>query len=156
MTRTLEERVQELEDERELRDLLARYSFNADLGRTKEYSELYTEDGAIDLRDMGLERYEGPESILKDFISAPAAADVAGRSFHHAAPTVFHIDGDDATGEGFSTLLFRHDDGSMAVVHANYSHWTFRRESGEWKIVERDIRLIGSREASQMFRRSLR
>ena len=156
MSRSLEERVQQLEDERELRDLLARYSFNADLGRTKEYSELYTDDGAIDLRDMGLERYEGKDSILKDFISAPAAADVAGRSFHHAAPTVFHIDGDDATGEGFSTLLYLADDGSMAVVHANYSHWTFRREGGEWKIVERDIRLIGSPEASTMFRKSVR
>src|SRR5690625_451865 len=102
MSKTVEQRLQILEDERELRDLLSRYSFNADLGRTKEYSELYTEDGAIDLRDMGLERYKGKQSILKDFISQPAAADVAGRSFHHAAPTVFHIEGDDATGEGFS------------------------------------------------------
>jgi hypothetical protein len=152
----IERRLQLLEDERELRNVLARYSFNADLGREREYADLYTEDGAIDLQDLGLPRYQGRETIYGEFITDPGARALAGRTQHHAAPTVFHIDGDEATGEGYSIMLCHNDDGSIDIPHANYSHWTFRRVDGEWKIVERDIRLIGSRDAAAMFPRTRR
>ena len=151
---TLEERVQQLEDERELRELLARYSFNADLGRHREYSELYTEDGAIDLRGQGMERYEGRESILNDFISGPRASSRVGKAFHHAAPTVFHIDGNTAEAEGYSLMWVLQDDGAVTVANANYSHWKFRRVNGTWYIVERDVRLLGADDAAAMFTRT--
>lgn len=68
----LEKRLKDLEDERELRELLTRYSFNADLARNQEYVDLYTYDengsGAIDLTDMGAERFQGPEKMM-EFIS---------------------------------------------------------------------------------------
>jgi len=153
--KTLEERVQILEDERELRDLLSRYSFNADLGRTTEYAELYTEDGAIDLRDMGLQRFEGKQMIHDEFISGPNASSRFGRAFHHAAPTVFHIDGDDADGEGYSIMMVLQDDGTITIAHANYSHWTFRRVDERWHIVERDMRLIGSPKAGEIFTKTV-
>lgn len=153
--KTLEERVRVLEDERELRDLLSRYSFTADLGRTAEYTDLYTEDGAIDLRDMGLKRFEGKRMIHDEFINGPNASSRFGKAFHHAAPTVFHIDGDDAEGEGYSIMMVLQDDGAITIAHANYSHWTFRRVDGHWHIVERDIRLIGSAEAAEIFSRTL-
>jgi hypothetical protein len=151
--RTVEERVQALEDERELRDLLSRYSFNADLGRTAEYAELFTDDGVIDLRDMGLPRYEGRQAILNDFISGPAKRR-AGVAFHHAAPTVFYIDGDLAEGEGYSLMFVLEEDGAVLIRNANYSHWSFARVDGEWKITERNIRLLGSPEASRIFSRT--
>jgi hypothetical protein len=47
----LRNRLRLLEDERELRSLLARYAFCADLGRSREWVSLYTEDGAVDLGD---------------------------------------------------------------------------------------------------------
>lgn len=151
----LEARLRVLEDERELRDLLSRYSFTADLGRTAEYADLYTDDGAINLRDMGLKRFEGKQMIHDEFINGPNASSRFGKAFHHAAPTVFHIEGDDAEGEGYSIMMVLQDDGSITIAHANYSHWTFRRVDGQWRIVERNIRLIGSPEAAEIFTRTL-
>jgi hypothetical protein len=151
----LARRIRILEDERELRDLLARFAFNADLGRTKEYAELYTADAILDLRSMGLDRYEGQTSILEDFITGPASRR-AGVAFHSVTPMVFYVDGDTAEGEGYSLMFVRNEDGSMAIVNAHYSHWTFVRQGGEWKIGSRNIRGIGSGEASEMFTRSTR
>jgi hypothetical protein len=147
----LERRLRLLEDERELRTLLARYSFNADLGRSREYTELYTEDGAIDLGPQpagvnrtGPVRYEGHEDILLKFITGRAHRSIEGDSQHHTlGPLVINVEGDDATGEGYSFVLVRHPEG--VLVHtANFNRWTFRRVDGEWKIAERVVRAIGS------------
>lgn len=146
----LEARIRELEDERALRDLLARYSFTVDFGRDKEYVDLFTEDGAMDMTDMGMSRYTGHAELL-DFVNDEAAIDLRFRSFHHAAPTAFHIDGDDATAEGYSILIALQEVGTIAVIHANASRWTFRREQGEWKIVERMVKLLGSKDALSVF-----
>jgi SnoaL-like domain len=44
-----EQRVQELEDERAIRELLARYGFNADACRDEASINRYTEDGVMNL-----------------------------------------------------------------------------------------------------------
>ena len=149
-------RIRELEDERALRELVARYSFNADFfNREDGYIAMYTDDGAIDCREMGWERFEGKDG-LKRFIESPQARGMVGKSMHHAAPTNFHIDGDEAIGEGYSVLYALNDDGSINVPHANVSKWTFRRADGEWKIVERTIKLLGSPTAGDLITRSVR
>ena len=162
----LEARIRELEDIRELEALLARYSFNADLQRLPEWVDLFTEDGLMDLIDMNLPRYEGTQE-LEEFIGGPQASNVAYNSFHIAAPTVFYVEGDEATGEGYSILLSRdmsdgmHDrSGAHAPLHplrvgitsANYSHWRFRRVDGKWKIVSREVKLIASPHAEDVFK----
>jgi len=165
----LEARLRRLEDIKELEDLLARYSLTADLGRTEEYVDLFTEDGVMDLIDMGLARFEGREA-LREFINGSAAADAAHTALHIALPTVFYVDGDDATGEGYSVMQQRDlSDGfnepgftgvkvpiKVSVSHANYSHWTFRRVDGVWRIVERYIKLMASPEAPEIFRKSIK
>lgn len=156
MPKSLEERVRLIEDERELRDLLARYSFNADLGRTREYADMYTNDAGLDLRDLGMDEYSGRESIFEDFITQPAAAAAAGRTFHQQSPTVFHIDGDDATGEGYSIVLYADESGTISFAGATNNRWTFRREDNGWKIAHRVVRVIGSPEASEIYRKTTR
>jgi uncharacterized protein (TIGR02246 family) len=155
MGKTIEERLQVLEDERTLRELLSRYAFNADLGRAKEYAGLFTEDGVLDLSGMGGPRFEGRTSILEDFITQPMATATAGRTVHAAHPTVIHIEGDDATAEGIVTVILAAEDGSLSVAQATLNHWTFRREEGEWRIVERDLRMLGTPEAPDMLRKTV-
>jgi hypothetical protein len=157
----LERRLRVLEDERELRTLLARYSFNADLGRSREYTRLYTEDGAIDLgpQPAGVHRstparYEGHDDILFKFITGRAHRSIEGESQHHTTgPLVFSIDGDDATGEGYSFVLVRRPEG-VVVFTANFNRWTFRRVDGQWKIAERVVRAIGSEEIHDVINRT--
>ena len=161
----LEKRLKDLEDERELRELLTRYSFNADLARNQEYVDLYTYDdngsGAIDLTDMGAERFQGPEKMMEFISTLGMLSAITGT--HHAVPTMFYIDGDDAIGEGYSQTIVRTMDGpdrhgedeppihplDVQIVHANYSRWTFKRINGAWKIKERYCALLGSERAGE-------
>lgn len=58
----LERRLEVAEDDRAIRQLLARYGFNADtVGRGAAYVSLYTEDGAIDASNT--QRWEGHAAV---------------------------------------------------------------------------------------------
>ena len=161
----LEQRIRELEDERELRELVAFYSFNADfVGREDDYVDMYTDDGVMDPSVMGLRRYEGRDG-LREFIESREATMFMERSLHHAAPTVFYINGDEAVGEGYSVLYVYSGEetpgsgplqGGIRVPHANISRWKFRRVHGKWKIVERKAKLLGSPEAGALLRSTVR
>jgi hypothetical protein len=45
----LEARIQKIEDDKAIRELLARYGYTADQGRGEAYVELYTDDGVLDM-----------------------------------------------------------------------------------------------------------
>lgn len=158
-------RVQVLEDERELRALMATYAFHADLGESRAWVELFTEDGAVDLGDTvtamtggppppgypASPRFQGPEQLLLDFITALPHRRIEGRSQHHTVgPLVFDIYGDDATARGYSLVITRRD-ADLVIEAANFNRWRFRRENGKWRIVERAMRPIGSHEVRALF-----
>src|SRR5207253_7128908 len=76
----LEARVQELEDDRAIRDLLARYGFTADNCQDEAFVQLYTDDGRIKVAananaraNFGVDEwieYENHEGI-RTFITHP-------------------------------------------------------------------------------------
>lgn len=161
----LEGRIRQLEDARELEELLARHSINADLNRVDEYLNLYTEDGVLDLTEYGLPRYEGRDR-LREFILGPASSN-ARISLHVAGPTIFYVEEDEATGEGYTIVYTRRPDGAIdalgdssdappeiVVSHANYVHWEFVRVNGEWKIASRTVKIVASGTAGDVFRRT--
>jgi SnoaL-like domain len=156
-------RVQRLEDERDIRALLTTYAFNADLGRSRAWVELFTDDGAIDLGETvhamsgaaapegypARPRFEGHEELLLDFITALPHRRVERRSQHHTAagPLIIDVSGDDAVARGYSLLITRDADGFRIEVAA-FNRWTLRRVEGEWQIAERRMRPIGSSDAA--------
>src|SRR4051812_23545510 len=100
--RKLEARVEELEDERAIRELLARYGYNADNCRDEAYLALFTEDGAMNLSSAqyaGMPRWEG-QAALKAFITDPKVhhrPGFYGNSMHMQGNNmVSHISGDTA------------------------------------------------------------
>lgn len=138
----LEARLQELEDDRAIRQLLARYGFHADLGRSDAYVELYTEDGAID--SGASRRWEGRDD-LRQFITNPQGhKSIEGRCLHlQGNNLVTHIQGDAAVAESYSVVLVREDDG-LRLFACNVNRWTLRKVEGHWKIRERLIRSPGT------------
>jgi len=165
----LEARVAMLEDERQLRDLLAAYSFTADLYRGPDWVELWTDDGVYDLGDQNRPdaytgRFTGPDELLAlitgDGMPPP------GRSQHHVhGPVTFRIDGDHATAEGYSVTFVQGDpaagDGGAAdagdqkadVWTIGFSRWTFHRVDGRWKIGRRDRRELGAADQADVISR---
>jgi hypothetical protein len=174
----LEARLRRFEDERELRELLSRYGFTADLGRSREYVELYTEDGRINLGTgrWGAEgsgpngAHTGREALYENFILAPPHKCIEGYCQHHAltGPLIFHINGDDAVAEGYSLVVVQSDENErrarscrpvrreINIAGANFNRWTFRRVDGRWRIFERFNREIGSPEIHDVIINSLR
>ena len=159
----LEQRLQRLEDESALRSLLARYSFNADLARSRAYVALYAPDGAIEIDNE--HRFEGEENLLLKFITGVTHRTIEGRCQHvTSGPIAFYIDGDDAEAESYSLVLVKEGDIPNAVTGltmpdirvftANFNHWKFRRIDGAWRIVERRLRPIGSPDASEVITRT--
>ena len=65
----LEARMTEAEDERAIRELLSRYGYTADVKKDKEYVDLYTEDGVMNLGAGSnsayetLHRWEGKDGL---------------------------------------------------------------------------------------------
>jgi hypothetical protein len=89
----LEARVRQLEDERDLRDLLARYSFTADLYRGSAWVDLWTDDGVYNLGtgyepDGRTRSYEGREQLM-DLITGRACHQEVTRSTTPKGPSSF-------------------------------------------------------------------
>jgi SnoaL-like domain len=148
----LELRVQELEDERDIRELLSRYGFNADACRDEAYVNLYTDDGSMDLVVGEGDAYgTGPrvwrgKDQLRSFIEDPEAhhkPGFYGRAMHvQGNNVVCHIHGDEATVNSYSLVLNRDGD-QVALMSAGNNQWQLRKVDGAWLIVERRRRHMG-------------
>jgi len=148
-------RLAELEDERDIRDLLAKYSFGADLYRGRPWVDLWTDDGVYDLGDQNLPdaytgTFQGPERLL-ELITGPNMPP-AGRSQHHVhGPLIVEVVGDEATAEGYSVTFVRHGD-TTGIWTVGFSRWTFRRVDGRWRIHRRERRELGSPDQTDVIR----
>jgi hypothetical protein len=143
----LEARIEELENERAIRELLARYGFNADCCRDEAYIDLYAEDGAIEVSSGDdTFRCEGKDQI-RGFITDPkghSAPGFYGKAMHvQGNNVVSHIRGDEATVNSYSIVF--HGDGSMTpkLLTAGNNQWELRKVGGRWLIKERRRRNVG-------------
>jgi hypothetical protein len=144
----LEARLQRMEDDRAIRELLARYGFNADMGRSDAYVSLYREDGAIDV--SGTQRWEG-HAALMDFITDPAGhGGMVGRCLHvQGNNLVTYIDGETAIARSYSIVLMREEEG-YHVLTCNANRWRLDKIDGVWHIRERFIRGPGAQEFTKV------
>ncbi len=149
----MEVRIQELEDDRAIRDVLARYGFTADMGNDEAYVQLYTDDGAINLTFPGSAENGGPsvkiwqgKDELRQFISQQGLHNQPGyhgRLMHvQGNNLVTHIDGDRAVVNSYSIVL-EGDNGSVSLNSAGNNQWLFEKVDGRWLIRERRRRAVG-------------
>lgn len=151
----LEARVRELEDDRAIRDTLARYGFTADGCKDEAFVELYTEDGAIrtargarggkDFSGEGWTEWLGRDGIRK-FITHPQGhhrPELYGKSMHlQGNNLVTEIDGDEAVARSYQVAIAA-DDNGVRVLSAGNNTWQLRRVDGQWLIKERRGAYLG-------------
>ncbi|HVW44404.1 MAG TPA: nuclear transport factor 2 family protein [Amycolatopsis sp.] len=139
----IEARLRDLEDREEIREVVARYGFTADLGIDEAYVAQYTEDGEY---DTGTAVFRGHEQ-LREFISAPEGthkSQVESRGSQHTSHNLYiRVQGATAWAECYSVVFVRVDAGSFGIRTAAYNHWDFRRVEGRWRIVRRRRTPIG-------------
>ena len=147
-------RVQELEDDRAIRDLLARYGYMADNCDDEGFVNLYTDDGAISLSiskaaaaSMGTDAavWTGKDAV-REFITHPQghhSPELYGKSMHlHGNNLVTHVHGDDAVADSYGVALATAD-GKTTIVSAGNNQWQLRRVGGRWLIRERRGATLG-------------
>ena len=138
-------KVHELEDDRAIRDLLARYGYMADTGREEAFVNLYTDDGALRLTanvsgagDDGFNEWHG-----KDAIREFNALRRGHHRMHIQGPNlVTYIDGDEAVANGYQFAIGK-EDGVVKLISAGNNQWSFRRVDGAWYIKERRGTYLG-------------
>jgi hypothetical protein len=156
----LEARVRELEDDRVIRELLARYGFNADQGRSDAYVNLFTADGALDvaldktwvrgIEDLDVQRgapdsgspedvvvrHQGHEALRRFILDPASHKAIEGMSLHLMDNNlVTRISGDSATAESYNVTLVRQGS-QMVIFNASINRWTLAKVDGRWMIEE--------------------
>jgi ketosteroid isomerase-like protein len=128
---TLEQRIQELADKDEIRELTARYCFAVADGQAEMIIDMFTPDGVFKLRDRTFAGTEGLREIYGD-----ATTGVTPKPYiqNH----VIDVSGDAATGRCGVEIRMVHK-GEAYTVAGHYFD-TYRRVEGRWKFAERDFR----------------
>ena len=151
----LEARVLELEEDRAIRDLLARYGFTADNCQDEAFVELYTNDGRMKVaanenarKNFGVDEwveYDGHDGI-RAFITHPRghhSPALYGKSMHlQGNNLVTYVDGDEAAASGYQVAIAVDQDGAR-LVSAGNNEWQFRKVGGQWRIKERRGAYLG-------------
>jgi ketosteroid isomerase-like protein len=102
-TKQLEARVQDLEAECEIRNLIARYLLKVDAKDFEGIAETFTKDGVMDFGGLaGLGNYRGRKAIAKVFRDTEG---VSGFTWHLAHTPYIEVHGDRAIGHWGWTVL---------------------------------------------------
>jgi hypothetical protein len=165
-SRTLEERLREIEDRLEIYDLIASHPPSADTGADYFTRAVYVEDGSIDLGGgKGAVGNEGVAAIVK---TPDHQAAIAGGLAHFAGLPRIDIDGDAAVVTSYLQILTPDPDAAPVAVPGHGSsrgfrihrvganRWELVRTPQGWKIKRRCLRpLDGSEPAREILRQAL-
>ncbi|MGV9545890.1 nuclear transport factor 2 family protein [Nocardia beijingensis] len=134
----LEARVRMLEDEREIRQLVAAYGPLVDDGAADEVAALWTEDGVYDVDSGPL---SGRAELAAMVRSDAHQGFIAGGCAHFLGPAHITVDGDNATAACHS-LMVLHKSGRFVVERATAHHWSLTRTTEGWRALRRTSRLL--------------
>jgi hypothetical protein len=135
----LQARVQRLEDEEAIRNLLVEYGRLLDAHDLAGYSKLFAREGAW-TGSFGTAK--GPEEILtmlqKSMGSAPAYDPSKVRSIHLMSNFSIHVDGKRATATSRWTNFARTEDNKLVPRLAGHYNDTLVNEDGNWRFLSRE------------------
>ncbi|MBW8785628.1 MAG: nuclear transport factor 2 family protein [Novosphingobium sp.] len=131
--KTLEQRIQELTDREEIRDLIATYAHRVAHGLS--IADLFTDDGVYINRHNGaVSEARGRAALEARFHDRPGDDGSAMPMIHNI---LISIDGDQATDICSNEL--RITENGKSIIASGYYDDQLRREHGRWKFVKRDI-----------------
>ena len=165
-TRTLEERLQAIEDRLEILNLIASHPPSADTGADYFTRAVYVEDGSMDLG--GGKGARGNAAIAAISKTPEHKAAIDGGLAHFAGLPRIDIDGDTAIVTSYLQILTP-DNGAEPVAVPGHgaskgfrihrvgaNRWELTRSPQGWKIVRRTLRpLDGSEPAREILRQAL-
>ncbi len=144
--------LSELAGREAVRDLVARYTWAGDRGRSAELAELFSPDGVLDVGDHG-GRWIGPSEITSQLDAVTERVAMAGTSpgpvRHHVSSLVIDLT---SAPEAAASSYF------LVLTGIGIDHWGRYRDTfavgpdGQWRFTERSVRVDGHTDGSLMVR----
>lgn len=134
MAKSLEQRIQELEDRDAIKELTARYCWHVSHGEGEQVAKLFTDDGVLDVPGAANGPVRGMEALLKFYRSSVKVPEAAIPFIQNH---IIHVNGDEA--HGTCGIEARFERNGESVTAAGYYEDKYRRVSGQWRFVERKI-----------------
>lgn len=160
----LEQRLNRVEAELEIRNLITRYSLAVDCGDTEAAVACHTPDAvyvvsapgagrSADEQDLyGQEdlRLEGHQAIAA-MVDSPLHRSLLPDCAHTVGPFRVTVEVNRAAAVGYSRL-YRQQQGAVSLMRLSINQWYFQRQAGQWYIAYRESRVLGSEEARQILK----
>ena len=147
----LEQRLQKVEDELAIHNLMVSYGFAADTGDAERVAERFAEEGVYDVE--GVSTMEGREGV-KGMILGPNHQSLIPNCGHTVGPLAVKVDGDKAVAIGYSRTYSRIGD-EIKLWRLAYNYTDLERRDGRWQILRRKNRMAGHEQAGALFRDGL-
>jgi 8-oxo-dGTP pyrophosphatase MutT (NUDIX family) len=134
MSKPIEQRVQELADREEIKELTARYCWHVARGEGEAVAHLFTDDGLLDVADGSFRAVRGKDDLLKFYRTSVREPEAAVPFIHNH---IIEISGDEA--HGTCTIDARFIRNGESVIAAGWYNDKYRRVNGRWLFAERKI-----------------
>ncbi len=134
MGKSLEQRVRELEDREEIKELTARYCWHVAHGEGEAVARLFTDNGVLDMPGTDFKPVRGGEALFKFYRAAVREPEAAIPFIQNH---IIQINGDHANGT--CAIEARFSRNGESVTAAGYYEDSYRRERGRWRFAERRI-----------------
>ena len=142
----LTRRVQTLEDERAVIDVLTRYGFAVDSDDAEGTAALYAEGCTVEIDGRTAMRARADVAAM---VRGSGHQSILPNCSHQMGPFSVRVDGDTAVATGYGTVYLRTDEG-FRVFRVSAGRWELARRSHGWEIERRWTRAIGSVDAQRL------
>ncbi len=142
--KTLEQKVQELADREEIREMISVYAITVAFG--VPHTELFTEDGVFSVRRMPSGETEFHSGMNEIGNTRARTKERFGDSLDKQTPKpmihnyIIRIDGDE--GLGLNSNELRIPERDKSIIASGYYEDRYRRVNGKWKFVRRDTTFL--------------
>lgn len=133
-TRTIEERLDYIEDYIEIMQLLCAYGPAADATNWDLITRIWAEDSTYEIGGIGT--FEGHEGLKQAFYGDFHQGLMQSGSGHVSSMPHVVIDGDRASATHHGTL-YKQIDGKFPVIRLVASRWELERRDGAWVVIKR-------------------
>ncbi|HEY6394057.1 MAG TPA: nuclear transport factor 2 family protein [Candidatus Binataceae bacterium] len=134
MEKSIEQRVQELADREEIRELTARYCWHVARGEGEAVAMLFADDGVLDVTNADFKPVRGRDALLKFYRASVREPEVAIPFIHNH---IIEVNGDDA--KGTCAIEARFSRNGESVTAAGYYEDAYRHERGKWRFAGRKL-----------------
>ena len=154
---SLEDRINRVEAELAIRNVIARYGMAADCDDINAALTCHTEDAVYVVSNPNAGRGDDEADLelkghkaISDMLSSEMHQSLLPDCAHTVGPLVVDVDGDAASAFGYSRVY--HDQKLMRLA---INHWTMRKEE-TWKISRRESRVMGEETAQDLLKKGIK